>query len=236
MATVVLIRHGRSTANVAGVLAGWGAGIPLDELGEEQARGVGGRLAGGGLRPVLIATSPLRRCRRTAELVAAAFAPAPPTRVEDGLGECRYGAWTGRPIAELAQDPLWRLVQDRPSGARFPDSPEYAGESLAEMAARAVEAVRRLDAEVDAEHGPQALWLAVSHGDVIKAILADALAVHLDDFQRLQVDPGSVSAIRHADGRVRVLRVNDRGGEMASLAGEPGTLPAGEAVVGGGAG
>ena len=70
-----------------------------------------------------------------------------PAEVVEELGECHYGAWTGRPIAELVSEPLWRTVQDDPSTARFPDSERYAAESLAEMSDRITSAVRRIDAE-----------------------------------------------------------------------------------------
>ena len=81
-------------------------------------------------------------------------------------------------------------MQAHPSAAVFP-----GGEGLAGMQARAVAAVRRHDARIAAEHGPHAVWLACSHGDVIKAVLADALATHLDNFQRIVVDPCSISVV-----------------------------------------
>ena len=84
------------------------------------------------------------------------------------------------------------MVQDHPSGARFPDSEAYAAESIAEMAHRVVAAVRARDAAVEAEHGPGAMWVAVTHGDAIKAVLADAAGAHLDHFQRIQAGPASV--------------------------------------------
>ena len=83
------------------------------------------------------------------------------------------------------------------------------------MAARAVAAVRSWDARVSAEHGPEAVWLACSHGDVIKAIVADALGVHLDLFQRIVADPASVTAIRYTPLRPFLLRLNDTGGDLA---------------------
>jgi broad specificity phosphatase PhoE len=88
---------------------------------------------------------------------------------------------------------------------------------MAAMAARAVASVRSWDARVAAEHGPDAMWLACSHGDVIKAIVADALGVHLDLFQRIVADPASVSAIRYTPTRPFLLRLNDTGRDLASL-------------------
>jgi broad specificity phosphatase PhoE len=119
----------------------------------------------------------------------------------------------------------------------FPD-----GESMLQMQGRAVDAVRRRDAEVAAEHGDQAVWLAVSHGDVIKSVLADALGMHLDLFQRLQVDPASISVIRYTDARPYVLASNTHEGDLSWLAPAPakrkgsGRRSDAGAAVGGGAG
>ncbi|MBC3841557.1 MSMEG_4193 family putative phosphomutase [Streptacidiphilus sp. 4-A2] len=233
MPTLLLVRHGRSTANTAGVLAGWTPGVELDPHGREQAEGLAGRLAG--IPVARVVSSPLDRCRQTlAPLLAAR--PELALRLDERLGECRYGDWTGRPLAELAAEPLWRTVQAQPSAATFP-GPE--GESLREMSHRAVEAVREWDAEVEAEHGADAVWVACSHGDVIKAIVADALGLHLDNFQRISVEPCSVSVIRYTPTRPFLLRLGDTG-ELGGLAPRPAAEGAtatdardGDAVVGG---
>ena len=228
MATVLLLRHGRTSANVDGSLAGRGA-VALDDTGVAQAIAAGERLRGLPLR--LAASSPLVRCRQTVELAL----PGIEVVVEDGLVECGYGEWEGQPLRQLARQPLWRVVQQHPSAVTFP-----GGESMAAMSARAVASVRALDGRVTAEHGPDALWLACSHGDVIKAIVADALGLHLDLFQRLAVDPGSVTAIRYTPGRPFLVRLNDTGA-LASLV--PAKRPRRrrkradeDGVVGGGAG
>ena len=83
------------------------------------------------------------------------------------------------------------------------------------MQDRAVAAVRRHDARVAAEHGDDAVWLAVSHGDVIKSILADALGTHLDLFQRIHVDPASVSIVRYTESRPFVIGTNTHAGDLA---------------------
>ena len=210
MATLILVRHGRTTANTSGVLAGRSPGVLLDDTGEQQAAVVAERLAGLPLRRVV--SSPLERCRQTASAVARAQQDRPRVRVDRRLTECGYGAWTGRPLKELAKEPLWKTVQAHPSGVTFPD-----GESMREMQTRAVDAVRRIDAEVEAAGGPDALWVAVSHGDVIKSLLADALGLHLDQFQRLVADPGSVSVIRYTPTRPFVLHVNDQGNDLSGL-------------------
>jgi probable phosphomutase (TIGR03848 family) len=205
MPTLLLVRHGRSTANSAGILAGWTPGVDLDAHGEQQAKDLAERLAGVPLAGLV--SSPLDRCRQT---VAPLLAGRPELvqRLDERLGECRYGDWSGRPLSELAGEPLWKTVQAHPSAAVFP-GPE--GESLREMSHRAVDSIRQWDAEIEHEHGPDAVWLACSHGDVIKAIVADALGLHLDNFQRISVEPCSVTAIRYTPMRPFLLRLGDTG-------------------------
>lgn len=233
MAYCILIRHGRSTANTQGVLAGWTPGVALDDTGAEQARALVERLDGTPL--VHLASSPLQRCRETAEPLLAAHGLQ--AQVHDGLGECRYGAWTGRSLKELADEPLWRTVQDRPSEAAFPDGDDYPGESIAAMAQRAVATICEIDAAVTRDHGAHAVWAAVSHGDVIKSILADAVGTPLDDFQRVHVDPASISVIHYTDRRPMLLRSNDTGSSALRPPEPKGDTPAGgDAAVGGGTG
>ncbi|HEY1116117.1 MAG TPA: histidine phosphatase family protein, partial [Acidimicrobiales bacterium] len=102
-------------------------------------------------------------------------------------------------------------------------------------------AVRRHDAALEAEHGPGAVWVAVSHGDIIKSVLADALGMHLDLFQRLHVDPASISVIRYTGTRPYVLATNTHAGDLSWLApAKPNTRRRAarsvDAAVGGGAG
>jgi probable phosphomutase (TIGR03848 family) len=227
MPTVILARHGRTAANATGVLAGRSKGVHLDEHGQSQARAAAERLEGVPLAAVV--SSPLERCRETAKLLA----PGIRASTDRRLLECDYGEWTGRPLKELAKEKLWKTVQGQPSGVRFP-----GGESLPDMSARAVAAIRDRDAQVEAEHGDHAVWLAVSHGDVIKAILADALGMHLDAFQRIVVDPASLSVVTYTPQRAFVHTMNSTSGSLGHLGRKPARRRgrAGDAVVGGGAG
>lgn len=239
MALLVLARHGRTAANADGVLAGWTPGVHLDEHGREQAARVGGRLAPTPL--VAIVTSPLERCRETAAAIADAQGTRPVEHTEEDLGECHYGAWTGRQIKELAQEPLWRVVQERPSTVRFPDGEHHRGETMTEMRDRAVRAITRWDERIEAEHGPGAVWAAVSHGDVIKSLLSWLLDSPFDSFQRIVVDPASLSIARRTPSRPFVLRLNDSGSDPVDLTGLSTGIAAerhggDDAVVGGGAG
>ncbi|MEH0937735.1 histidine phosphatase family protein [Micromonospora psammae] len=205
VATLLLLRHGRTTANADGGLAGRQP-VELDDTGRAQATAVGERLRAVPLAAVV--SSPLIRCRQTLQLALPGVEPV----LEEGLIECGYGSWEGQPLKKLAKEPLWPVVQQHPSAAVFPE-----GEAMAAMAARAVAAVRSWDARVTAEHGPEAVWLACSHGDVIKAIVADALGVHLDLFQRIVADPASVTAIRYTPLRPFLIRLNDTGGDLVGL-------------------
>ncbi|MCP9959581.1 MULTISPECIES: histidine phosphatase family protein [Streptomyces] len=226
MATLILVRHGRSTANTAGVLAGRTPGVTLDERGAAQAAALPGRLDGVPL--ALAVSSPLERCRGTlAPLLAAR--PGLALHTEERINECDYGDWSGRKLAELADEPLMDVVQHHPSAAAFP-----GGESMRAMQARAVDAVRDWNARVADAHGDDAAYVMCSHGDIIKALVADALGLHLDLFQRLHVDPCSVTAIRYTRTRPFLIRLGDTG-DLGALAPRDGDAGA-AAQVGGGAG
>ena len=246
MTLVLLVRHGL-TAGTGSVLTGRTPGIGLDDRGRDQAAALAARLAGVALDAII--SSPLQRCRETAAAVAAARDGHQVAITEDArFAEVAYGDWTGKPIKRLAKEPLWRVVQAHPSAVRFPGRD---GESLAGVQERAVAAIRDWNSTL----GPKAAYLVCSHGDVIKSILADSLGMHLDMFQRIQVDPCSVSVIRYTPLRPFVIRMNDTGTGVPrtagaagaeSAAGRPGTangqaaghsgVSEGDAVIGGGAG
>jgi probable phosphomutase (TIGR03848 family) len=231
MASLILVRHGRTTANTSGVLAGRTPGIKLDDAGQAQAAVAGERLAQVPL--VAVVTSPQERCRQTAAAIAKAQAQPLRPQTDRGLSECDYGEWQGQAIKTLAKDKLWPVVQTRPSSVTFP-----GGESMATMSARGVSAVRRHDAGLAERYGDHAVWVAVSHGDVIKAIVADALGMHLDLFQRINIDPGSITIIRYTSARPYVLAVNTHAGDLSWLRppARKSRRTSADAVVGGGAG
>jgi probable phosphomutase (TIGR03848 family) len=221
--TVILLRHGRSTSNTAHTLAGRSEGVDLDDKGREQADSVVARLEG--LPVKAIVRSPLLRCERTVAPLARALGLEPV--VDERLTEVDYGEWTGRKIGDLVKEPLWSVVQAQPSAAVFPD-----GEGLAGVQARAVAAIREHDRRLAGGNDGDVLWVACTHGDVIKSIVADALGTHLDSFQRITVDPASMSVIRYTPLRPFVLHVNHTGPALtAALLAKP--EPSGDAVVGG---
>ena len=222
--TVILLRHGRSTSNTAHTLAGRSEGVELDEKGTAQAAALVDRLDGLPIKALV--RSPLLRCRMTLEPLAAALGLEP--FVDDRLAEVDYGDWTGRNIGELVKEPLWKVIQQHPSAAVFP-----AGEGLAQVQTRAVAAVREHDRRLAEEHGGDALWIACTHGDVIKAVVADALGTHLDSFQRITADPASMSVIRYTPVRPFVLHLNHTGAQLASALTAPPPKHDGDATVGG---
>ena len=133
-----------------------------------------------------------RRCWQNASQAAGGLDDKP--LVEARFAEAGYGDWTGRSIAELAEEPLWRVVQQTSERGGLPRRGEPgrhgrpvrgSGPGLGFQGQRGVR--------------PDALWLACSHADVIKAVAADALGLHLDQFQRIVVEPASLTVIRYTE-------------------------------------
>ncbi|MFB9838037.1 histidine phosphatase family protein [Actinoallomurus acaciae] len=220
MATLLLVRHGL-TELTGPVLAGWTPEVHLNERGREQAAELAARLAP--LPLDLVVSSPLERCQETAQALLDGRDDLQ-VRTDDRFGEVKYGDWTGRRLEELAKEDLWKVVQAHPSAARFP-----GGEAMADAQHRAVAAVREWNDTLK----PDATFLVCSHGDIIKSIVADALGLHLDQFQRIQADPASLTVIRYTETRPFVLRLNDKGGKVDDLLAKSGEDS--DAPVGGGA-
>lgn len=196
---ILLVRHAANDW-VGKRLAGWTPGVHLNEEGRRQAQALAERLARlpGEVHICALYSSPLERARETAQPIAERLGLE--IQVIEELGEVRYGAWTGRELKELEKEDLWRVVQGWPSGARFPE-----GESLRAMQCRAVEAVEAIAERLDNKQAA----VVVSHSDVIKAIVAHYLGLHLDLFQRIVISPASITAIGLTPGGPRVLCVND---------------------------
>ena len=193
---VVLVRHG-VTAETGPVLSGRRPGIDLSDAGRKQAEEAAARLA---VLPVAaVYSSPLERCRQTAQALAA------PHQLDvaelPDLAEADYGEWTGRKLDELRKSDLWKVVQVTPSAVRFP-----GGESIREMQARTVGAIE----EVVAAH-PGELVVVVSHADPIKALVAHFTGVHLDLFQRLFVSPASCTVLLFHSAGAALVKLNDTG-------------------------
>jgi probable phosphoglycerate mutase len=200
---VLLVRHG-TTPTTGKVLPGRARGLRLAESGKRQAEQAAERIAELGKVAALYA-SPLERARETAAPISRALRT--PVRIERGLLECDFGAWTGQSLRRLMRKPEWTTVQRSPSVFRFPD-----GESFVEMQTRmvgALDVIRR-------RHAGQTV-VCVSHADPIKAVVAHAMGTPLDLFQRIVISTCSVSAILYTDSAPIVLTVNSTGGSLRDL-------------------
>lgn len=232
MPVIVLLRHGLSSANTAGILAGRAPGVSLTEDGVRALEDTLRMLPRSDFSRLL--HSPLTRCAETAA-IASRFAGFGTTEVAEDFIELDYGDWTGRRLEDLVTTPEWETVAQRASQMRFP-----GGESIAEAADRAVAGVAGLVAELRAveeakreaaqasaeeagkDGGDLREWaMVVSHGDIIKAIIADALGMPLDDFQRLSVAPGSFTVIDYT-GRMPVMTAMSITAAGLSVSGVPG--------------
>jgi probable phosphoglycerate mutase len=122
-------------------------------------------------------------------------------KICEGLGEVRYGQWTGRSLKQLARTRLWRVVQQQPSAMQFPK-----GETLRAVQARAVGAIEEI---AHAHSKDKGMVAAVSHGDVIKLIVAYYLGMPLDLFQRIVISTASVTVLRLGHGHPTLVKLNE---------------------------
>jgi probable phosphomutase (TIGR03848 family) len=204
MARIVLLRHAHSVANEKNLLAGRTAGISLSKTGKEQAKDLISRL--GTIQFDEVAISPLQRCRETIDPWLTSTGAKSRIVVDESVSEVDYGSWSGKTLSSLRRKAQWKIVQDFPSQMTFPE-----GESLLEMQGRALSGFYRLNAVKG--KGPR---LLVSHGDVIKSIVAHCLGMHLDQFQRLVIEPASLTIIDTDSGTSRLVRFNDAKGFLSS--------------------
>ena len=192
----MLIRHAQNDWVKTGRLAGWTPGVHLNEEGRRQAEALGERLASAKLQAVY--SSPLERAVETAEAVVKHY-PGLTVQIEEGVGEVAFGGWTGERLRKLRRRRLWDIVQNYPSGARFPE-----GESFRETQNRVIDALERI-----AQQHPGGKVAVVSHSDVIKLAVAYYAGIHLDLFQRLIISPASISIIGLSRMGPRIIRLND---------------------------
>jgi len=222
VARIVLLRHAHSVANEKGILAGRMPGISLSEKGKNQSQDLALRLQGADIST--ISCSPLERCQQT----ILPWLHSDPTMnieafsIEDRLNEVDYGNWSGLSLKKLSREPLWKVIQETPSKVVFPQ-----GERISSMQKRAVTAVKEI---ADTKSGTH---LFVSHGDVIKAIIADLLSMKLDTFQKLVIDPASITIFETEKNRVVMTTFNNTSGDLAPFLKSPSTR---KATLGGGSG
>jgi probable phosphomutase (TIGR03848 family) len=224
MTRILLIRHAHSVANQRGILAGRTEGVYLTEEGESQAAELAKRLSGSKISKVHI--SPLERCHLTINplLKSIPVKERPKIQINGDLSEVDYGKWTGKKLTSLYREKLWKVVQNRPSAMYFPE-----GEGLAHMQVRAMRAVHAAAAE-------GGLQIIVSHGDVIKSVVAAVLGTHLDNFQKIVIDPASITVLDFDGADFRILTLNNTTNPIAELAKTSSTKRVTRALIGGGSG
>ena len=197
MTTFFLVRHGQNKYVGKGKLAGWLPGVHLDALGKAQAAALTEFFQGIKLQAVY--SSPLERALETAEPLAESQGLEVIPR--ENLGEIHYGTWQGQSLKALQRRKLWPIIQHLPSLVRFPE-----GESFPEAQARIVSEVEHLRSQ---HKSPKAKIACVFHADPIKLVLAHYLGLPLDLFQRLVIEPASISVLQVSDQHVRLLGLND---------------------------
>ena len=199
MATIYLVRHGRTPANEKGILAGRTKGIFLDDLGILQAQEVAKKLQDIEFKKIIV--SPMERCQQTAKIILAGLEKSIKPVIESGINECNYGDWSNKKLSVLRKKPLWKTVQEKPSLVQFPN-----GERIEEMLLRTKSTIL----ETASKLKPIENLLVVSHGDPIRTFVADCLGIHLDNFQRITIDPCSISIIKVENNSVQVVSINNR--------------------------
>lgn len=193
MTRILLIRHA-STAETGKTLSGRLPGIPLSAKGRSEAQAMADALATLSISAVY--GSPIERTVETATIIAAAHGIR--VKKDKGLLEADYGNWSGKKLAQLRKAPEWPLIQRAPSHAAFP-----GGETMRAMQNRIIEAIPRLAAT----HANETIVL-VSHADPIKSYIAHALGMHLDQFQRIDIAPASLTRIDMHHGLPRIVSMN----------------------------
>jgi probable phosphomutase (TIGR03848 family) len=197
MTIIHLIRHGDNDYVGKGKLAGRLKGVHLNEHGREQAQALAEKFSKIKLEAVY--ASPLERTIETAQPLAEAQGLEILTRAD--LLEIGYGTWQGQSLKALRRRKLWPVIQSAPSLARFPE-----GESFPEAQARIVAELEQLRRE---HRSPKANFACVFHSDPIKLALAHYAGIPLDLFQRLMIEPASVSVLAIDTKYVHIVRIND---------------------------
>ncbi|MFQ5942728.1 MAG: histidine phosphatase family protein [Anaerolineales bacterium] len=193
MTAIYLIRHGQNDYVEKGKLAGRLPGVHLNTVGKDQAAQTAEALRKVKLQGVY--SSPLERAIETADEIAAVQGLK--VNALQGLGEVNIGRWEGLSLRAARRRKLWPTIQQSPSLARFPD-----GESFLEAQARMVETLEGLRAQ------HSGVIACISHADPIKLAIAYYIGLPIDSFQRLNVDPASISELDIEKGSARLIRLN----------------------------
>ena len=206
MPIIYLLRHAQSVANTKGILAGQDDSVELSKEGFKQAKALAPYLSS--IKFAKIYSSPLTRCLQT----IAPFMQSNQKidfQISQELIEMDYGVWSGKRLSVLSKDRKWKIVQQKPSTFTFPQ-----GESFRQMRKR----VDNLLIKMSKEKGP---ILLVTHGDIIKMMLASSLGIPIDRFQSFVAEPASLTVINLEKGAATILQSNFKieGAAIKSFAG-----------------
>ena len=207
MARLVFLRHAHSVANESGILSGQLPGITLSKKGKGQALHLVERIGSSSFDSIRV--SPMQRCEETiAPWIKSAYSGGlKGYQIDEKLIEVDYGSWSGRKLSRLSREKLWKTIQEKPSAVQFPD-----GEKMKAMQKRAMHSIE--EALIEKKNGTH---LFVSHGDVLKAVVAGLMKIKLDDFQSLVIDPASITVIDYDGTKSRLLAFNDSSSKIAPL-------------------
>ena len=203
----MFLRHAHSVANESGILSGQLPGITLSKKGKEQALHLVERIGSSSFDSIRV--SPMQRCEETiAPWIKSAYSDGlKGYQIDEKLIEVDYGSWSGRKLSRLSREKLWKTIQEKPSAVQFPD-----GEKMKAMQKRAMHSIE--EALIEKKNGTH---LFVSHGDVLKAVVAGLMKIKLDDFQSLVIDPASITVIDYDGTKSRLLAFNDSSSKIAPL-------------------
>lgn len=192
--TLFLVRHAVHDL-IGRVLTGRMAGISLGEEGRRQCERLTARLSRE--RVAAIYASPLERAQETAAPIAARLG----LRVEtvDDATDVDYGEWSGSAFDDLDRDERWPAWNHSKATGRPP-----GGETLLEVQLRAVRTTERIVAA-----NPDGAAVLVSHGDVIKSVIAWCLGLAVEHIDRIEIGPASVSTVVIAPWGARVHALNE---------------------------
>jgi len=195
MPQLYLLRHAQSEANLRGVLAGPDNSVNLSDRGRKQSVKVSKHLQNINFQEIYC--SPISRCMQTIQPLLG-LKPSIQVIQEVKIQEMNYGQWNGKDLKALSKKRDWQSIQSSPSKFTFPD-----GESFNQLRRR----VSSFLTEISDKDGP---LLVVSHGDVIKMMLACTLDLPTDKFQNFVIEPASISIVYYGSKAKNIISVNQK--------------------------
>jgi len=196
---IYLVRHGRTTANKDGILAGRTKGVNLDSEGLKQVLNTSFVLSDVKFKKIF--SSPMERCIATTEIILKNNNYKSKFLISNDLNECDYGKWQNKKLKDLRKEKLWKQVQNCPSKVTFP-----GGESFNNILNRFKKFIIKESSKLKKDEN----LLIVSHGDPIRLFIAYSLGIEMDKFQKVMIDPSSISIVDIWKKNIIVKSMNNR--------------------------